>query len=350
MDLNAHADFHHIDQSGMYQAILEMPEQLAAAYALGNQLPLPIKEGIHSIVIAGMGGSAIAADLLSGCLAEEMRLPVMVMRDYQLPHWVVGGENLVICSSHSGNTEETLSVFAEAVSRACTTLVMTTGGELAQIARENGCALWQFDHSGQPRAAVGWSFGLLLALFERLDVLPAQKDNLAAAVMALNDFVKRIAAEVPTAQNPAKRLAGQLVNEYVVVFGAEHLAPVAQRWKTQINELAKAWCQFEILPEADHNTLAGIIHPEERLLQIFSIFLQSPHYHPRNQQRVDLTFTELMVAGIGTDKIGLRGETRLADMWLHIFFGDLVGFYLAMLYDVDPTPVEAIESLKAQLG
>jgi len=134
------------------------------------------------------------------------------------------------------------------------------------------------------------------------------------------------------------------------VFGAEHLAPVARRWKTQINELAKTWCQFEILPEANHNTLAGTLFPEEQLLRIFSIFLQSPYYLERNQQRVDLTFTELMVAGIGTDKVALRGETRFTDMWLALLFGDLISFYLAILLDIDPTPVEAIEEFKAQLG
>jgi glucose/mannose-6-phosphate isomerase len=350
MDLNATLDFPRIDQSGMYASILEMPEQLLSAYALGNQFSFPASPTFKAVIIAGMGGSAIAADLLVGCYSDVLPLPVSINRDYHLPRWVEGKDHLVICSSHSGNTEETLSAFEDAQARHCTIFALTTGGNLAQRARKAGVGLWQFDHQGQPRAAVGWSFGMLLALFEQLAFLPSQREPVETAVRAMRELIARNAAVIPSAQNPAKRLAGQLVGEYVAVFGAEHLTPVARRWKTQVNELAKAWCQFEALPEADHNTLAGILNPEERLLQVFSIFLQSPHYHPRNQERVDLTFTELMVAGIGTDKIGLRGESRFTDQWLHVLFGDLAAYYLALLYDVDPTPVEAIDSLKARLG
>jgi len=351
MDLNHHNAFNAIDQSGMLASILALPSQLKTAYQNGHEWSLDNPADYHAVVIGGMGGSAIAADLLLGCLADTIRVPVAVIRDYHLPAWAQDDNDvLVVTSSHSGNTEETLSLFDRALSSGCGVHAITTGGALAQRAQEAGAGLWRFKHQGQPRAAVGWSFGLLLALFERLDILPSQQAWVASAVEAMRNLREHIKAEIPIAKNPAKRLAGQLVGKYPCVIGAEHLAPVARRWKTQINELAKSWCQYETLPEADHNTLAGTLYPEEALLKIFSIFLQSPHYHDRTQQRVDLTFTEFMVAGIGTDKLALRGETRLEDMWVHLFFGDMLAYYLALLYDIDPTPVEAIESFKAQLG
>lgn len=350
MDLNNFPEYSSVDIGGMYQSIRGLPDQLLIAYQAGEGYPLPEQKKIKSVVIAGMGGSAIAGDLTAACFSSDLRLPVIVIRDYNLPGWISGESCMVICSSHSGNTEETNSILTEAIDRGCTSLVITTGGLLEKTARSKDVPVWKFNHQGQPRTAVGWSFGLLMRLFERLEFIPYQSGGIENAVAAMKGLLSQNHAEIPTAQNPAKRLAGQLVDQYVSIFAAEHLAPVARRWKTQINELAKSWCQFEYLPEADHNTLAGILKPEVILPKVFTVFLQSSKYHPRNQQRVDLTFTEFMIAGIGTDKIDFHGKDKLTEMWSAVLFGDLTAFYLAMYYDVDPTPVDAIESLKQQLG
>ena len=350
MDLNAYSKYHQLDKSGMYQSIMELPAQLAAGYELGFEKILPEIKNPRLMVIAGMGGSAIAADLLTGCFSNSISIPIFVNRSYHLPKWASGKDVLVICSSHSGNTEETVAVYQEACARACTPLVISTGGSLSQSAKENEHAVWKFEHAGQPRAALGWSFGLLLAVFTRLKFLPDQEENIQLATREMLDLIENNKAEIIIPKNPAKRLAGQLVGKYVTVFGAEHLNAVARRWKTQINELAKSWAQYEAIPEANHNTIAGTIHPQEQLLKIFSIFLQSSFYFSRNQSRIDLSFTELMVAGIGTDKVGLRGTSRFSDMWIHILFGDLISYYLAILNEEDPTPVIAIESFKEQLG
>jgi len=350
MDLNEYSEFAAIDQSDMLGQIQSLPQQLRAGYDLGKRLPLPDMAGVRAVVTAGMGGSAIAADLLVDCFSDELCLPVSIIRAYDLPRWAADDHTLVVCSSHSGNTEETLSVYKQARERGCQTLAITTGGKLAEQAQAGDHPLWEFEHHGQPRAAVGWSSGLLLALFERLNIIPEKQASVLQAASEMEKLIAANAAIIPTAKNPAKRLAGQLVGKYAVIFGAQHLAPVARRWKTQINELAKGWAQFEELPEADHNTLAGTLFPEEQLPRIFSVFLQSPRYHIRNQKRVDLTFTELMVAGIGTDKVALRGETRFTELWQTLLFGDLISYYLAILLDIDPTPVEAIEAFKDQLG
>ena len=173
-------------------------------------------------------------------------------------------ETLVIASSHSGNTEETLAAFEQAQTAGCRILALCTGGKLAAQAIATNIPLWTFEHHGQPRAAVGFSFGLLLALLSRLGLIPDPADELSGAITAMRKQQADLRAEVPVVRNLAKREAGQLVGRWVMVFGADVLEPVARRWKTQINELAKAWAQFELLPEADHNALAGLTQPEQR--------------------------------------------------------------------------------------
>ncbi|MCD6356926.1 MAG: bifunctional phosphoglucose/phosphomannose isomerase [Anaerolineaceae bacterium] len=349
MKINSPENFKNIDPDNMLEAIRGLPDQLKEALNKGNEYPLPNGSGFTKVIIAGMGGSAIGADLLAAYVYKEIRIPLFVLRGYKLPGWARGEKCLVICSSHSGNTEETNSILSDAIENGCTIVVISTGGNLIKRASDLGVCTWHYDHIGQPRAAVGWSFGLLLKLFERLSLIPDQSAASGEAVAAMNAYKKEIDADVPTALNPAKRMAGQLVNHYITVFGAEHLSPVARRWKTQINELAKCWSQFEFIPEADHNTLAGVLQPTELLPKIFAIFLQSENYHARNNKRTELTFTQFMVAGICTDKIKISAGKKLAEMWKAILLGDYISYYLAMIYEMDPTPVDAIESLKKQM-
>ncbi len=345
-DLNL---FAQLDSQNMLAEIDGLPEQLDGAWALGQTFPLPDWSGIRQVLIAGMGGSAIGADLLAAYVAPHCSVPVVVRRDYGLPAWARGPETLVIASSHSGNTEETLSAFAAAREAGCRLLAVCTGGQLARQAEEAGAALWRFDHAGQPRAAVGFSFGLLLAAFSRLGLIPDPQAELDDALAALRAQRETLQAASPVLENPAKRLAGQCINRWVVVLAAGFLEPVARRWKGQVSEVAKAWAQFEGLPEANHNTMAGVVHPEEKLMHTMVLFLRAQGNHPRNRLRVDLTKEIFMLEGLGTDFVNARGETRLAQMWTLLHFGDYFAYYLAMIYQVDPTPVAAIEGLKARL-
>ncbi len=349
MNLNDHTTFPQLDPQNMLAEINGLPAQLQTAWDLGQNQPLPSGAGIRRVLIAGMGGSAIGADLLAAYAAPLCRVPVFVHRNYDLPAWARGPETLVIASSHSGNTEETLSAFRRGAENGCTLLAISTGGQLSALAQEHGAALWRFEHRGQPRAAVGYSFGLLLAAFARLGFLPDPAAELAEAVQTMQAQQADLKAEIPVARNPAKRMAGQLYGRWVAVFGADLLEPVARRWKGQISEVAKAWGQFEALPEANHNTLAGLLNPEEALARTFALFLRAPAYHPRNRKRTDLTRQTMLLEGLNTDFVDARGQGRLAQQWSILHFGDYTAYYLAMAYGVDPTPVEAIEGFKAQM-
>lgn len=341
--------FYQLDTQNMLGEINGLSAQLELAWDLGNQYPLPEVRDIRQVVVAGMGGSAIGADLLGAYYEPIGRVPYFVLRDYTLPAWAKSKNTLVIASSHSGNTEETLSVVEQAMEADCSVAAVCTGGKLAELAEANRIPLWRFQHAGQPRAAVGYSFGLLLAMLSRLGLLPDPASELEDAIQQMRMQQRSLLADVPVVSNPAKRLAGQLINRWVVVMGSGILAPVARRWKGQISEVAKAWAQFEFLPEADHNTLAGIENPEALLSQTMVIFLRASLDHPQNILRSDLTRQTFLLAGLGTDYFEAKGQTRLAQMWTTLHFGDYVSYYLAMAYGVDPTPVPAIESFKIAL-
>ncbi len=347
MNLDDLDRFAQIDKQNMLAEIDRLPDQLTSAFTQGLDKPLPIKGKLQCVVIAGMGGSAIGADLISAYALERCTVPVIVHRDYGLPAFTKGKETLVIASSHSGNTEETLDVFEQAVKNQCNLIAVCTGGELAKRAGEMNIPYWVFEHKGQPRAAIGYSFGLLLSMFARLNLFSDTANDLADAVQAMKSYQTQMKPDVPAVNNPAKRQAGQLMGRWVTVMGSGLLAPVARRWKTQLNEVAKAAANFEFLPEANHNTLAGTLHPEEVLNpHTLTLFLRAPSDHPRNRLRSDLTRKTYMLEGLNTDVIDARGKSHLAHMWSLILFGDYMAYYLAMAYGVDPTPVTALENFK----
>ena len=349
MNLNDTKRFKELDTEDMIGHINDLPKQLLKAWDLGQQLALPDWEGIERVIIAGMGGSAIGADLLEVYAAPLSPVPIVVHRDYDLPAWAKGENTLVICSSHSGNTEETLSAYEAAKAAGCRVLALTTGGKLAAAATNSGDALWQFTYPGQPRAAIHHSFGLLLAAFTRLGFVPDPEEELKGAVAAMQTQQKTLLPEIPDTANSAKRMAGQFMERWITIFGAGIMAPVARRWKTQINEIAKANAGFEFLPEANHNTMEAVTQPEKEFAHTMAIFLRSGNNHPRNQRRVELTRTAIMVQGVNTDFIEAQGDSVLANIWTALHYGDYTAYYLAMAYELDPSPVPMIEEFKGKM-
>lgn len=349
MHLNEHEKFAEIDQQNMLGHIDYLPNQLMDAWKLGLELPLPNVSGIRQMLIAGMGGSAIGADLLASYVVDRGSVPVIVHRDYEIPAWA-GEDTLVVCSSYSGNTEETLSVFEGAVKKGCPVVVIGTGGKLKVKADEHGFSHWSFEYECQPRAAVGYSFGLLLALYHRLGYLADPAAEVEEAIDEMKRQQERIMAHVPDTGNIAKRFAGQFMGRVCVIYAPGFLAPVGRRWKGQINEHANAEAYFEFIPEACHNTFQGIEEPADQFTCQFHFFLQADDTHPRNKLRVDAMKMGLLMEGIGTDMAISHGESKLAQMWTLLHFGDYVAYYLAILYDIDPTPVDTLAGLKASLS
>ena len=337
------------DPQDMAGYIRALPNDLEAAWKKGFLFDLPIFPEIRQILICRMGGSAIGGDLLSAYCSEIMPVPVSSWRNYGLPAWAQGEDCLVICSSHSGNTEETLSSFETALTRNCSLIGISTGGALERKAKEVNVTHWRFDHNGQPRTAIAWSFGLLLALLSRIGLVTDQDSHIRNAITEMRKQDQLLGPEIDLAHNPARRLAGQLLNRNIVIFGAGQLEVIARRWKTQINELAKAWASFEGIPEMNHNTLAGLLYPESLYEKTTAIFLRAPMDHPRNQKRIEHSKQFFLQAGIAVEELRASSDDRLSQMFSLLQFGDYVSYYLALTYGVDPTPVDILTQLKEAL-
>lgn len=350
MNLDDLGLFKQLDPDNMLTHIDGLPDQIEAAWAHARTLPLSDLSGVTQIVLCGMGGSAIGGSLLAALVAGEGKVSFTVNRDYDLPAWASGPHTLVIGSSHSGGTEETLSGFRQAIERKTKLMAITMGGKIAELCRGAGGAIWEFNYKSQPRAAVGYSFMLPLALLSRSGLIPDQSAQVAGAVAAMREQQRSLRAESPVVQNPAKRMAGQLMDRFAIIFGSGLMAPVARRWKGQLSENAKAWAQFEELPEMNHNSVVGLSNPQALVTKYMVLFLESDFDHPRNKLRSDTTRTLFMTAGFNTDVIHGVGPTPLAQMLTALHYGDYASYYLAMAYEEDPTPIGPIEALKERLA
>jgi glucose/mannose-6-phosphate isomerase len=351
IDLNDTQAIHAADPHGMHQHILNLPKQMQDAWAASDRVELPQSlSQIDRVVIIGMGGSAIGGSLLSSLLAPESKLPVFVSRDYDLPAFANGSNTLVIASSHSGNTEETLSAFDQARSRGCQLIALAGGGTLADRVQELHLPLITIDYQSQPRAALGWSFAPLLNIASRLKWTHDLKSDLDEAISVMNNGIEHFKADSPVMKNLAKREAGQLMGRIVFVFGAGTFAEVARRWKDQFNENAKHWAAFEALPEADHNLLAGLEYPTELPSKVMALFLTGTCDNPRNAKRIELTRMVFMTAGCNTDSMTPRGESPLAQMLSLIQLGDFMSFYLALLNGAEPTQIDVMVEFKKRMA
>ena len=334
----------------MLGAIAALPEQIDDGWKRTRNLALPARHrNVRSVTVLGMGGSGIAGDLVQRVFADRLEVPVLPIRDYELPAFA-GADSLVVAVSFSGATEETISALASALQRRCPVAVIATGGPLRDVALRAELPLLTFPGAGQPRAAVGYTFTLLAGLLERAGVLKLDASDVEHAVAATREVVLGCAPAVPTERNQAKELAWSLVDRLPVIEGSGFLAAVARRWKTQINENGKSIAAAEELPEATHNTVVGYAQPETLRDHLFVIFLASTSDHPRNSLRAALSAELLGGSQISHQVVPVGGEGRFAQACSAIALGDFVSVYLAILYGLDPTPVDAIGRIKERLS
>jgi glucose/mannose-6-phosphate isomerase len=335
------------DPSGMLGDVLAQPHQLGDALWRAESAGIPESDLPGGLVVCGMGGSAIGGDLAVAALGDRATRPIATVREYGLESWTAP-DSLVLCASYSGNTEETLACFDAAGAAGTQRVALTTGGKLAEMARSEGVPVIGAPAGMQPRAAVLYmTVGSLecAALCGAAPGLRAEIDTAAALLGRLVDEWGPDAAEGSQAKAIARRLQGAVP----VVHGAGPTGAVARRWRTQINENAKAPAFWSELPEADHNEICAWERGRDTA-PLIGVFLVDPDQHPRVHSRIDLTAAEVDRAGAPVIRVEARGETRLERVLSLVLLGDLVSVYLAVLEGVDPTPVEPIERFKAALG
>ncbi len=320
----------------MESRIQRFPAEARDAWALGWNRPSRRAAVPRRVVVVGMGGSAIGADFLRAALRHV--LPVEVVRDYVLPP--CDEDTLVIASSFSGNTEETLFALQSREARRATKLIVSTGGAITELAVSLGADVLEYHCDGPPRTA--WEFGFLpvLALLTRLGLTPSSEDDARAALAALEE-------QAPVLRAFATVLAPPLADRIPFVVGAEHLAPVARRWASQINENSKRVAFFGEIPEINHNFLLALT--DQRADAIVAMLLDSELSNERARRRVDLTEQLLREHGVAYERVLVPGVTPLDVMLRGAVLGDWLSWELAAMNGVDPADTSALERFKKDM-
>lgn len=339
------------DPGGMHEHLEGFPDQLREAADVGRGTPLTVRsDGISAVAVVGMGGSAIGGELAAGYLAGSLSVPLSVVRDYSLPAWV-GPSTLVYVSSYSGNTEETLSAYAEARERGAKIVCSTTGGEVGLIAAEAGHDVVKVPGGYPPRAALGFGLVPLLFVLGRMGLAPDPAEDVQDAIVTMEAGVRRLGPAVPSAGNEAKELASWFFGRVPVIYGAAPgTSVVANRWCGQFSENSKVVAHRNELPEMNHNEIVGWSGTLTMGGGARVLFLRGEDDHPRVVRRMDITREAIAATGVEVRSAASRGATWLGRLMSLVQLGDFVSFYLAMLAEVDPTPVTPIDRLKRELA
>lgn len=337
-----------IDKGGMLRRAAALSGQAREAWAWGLAWKVPSSlSAAKQVLVLGMGGSAIGADLLQGIVGDRLKRPVLVNRTYTLPAWV-NRDTLVLVCSYSGNTEETLSAAALASKKTGRIAVITSGGKLADWAAKRKYPLLKIPTGLPPRSAVGYLTFAPLGLMVKLGWIPRGALKVEAACAALDRYVRNtLAPEVRTSSNPAKKLAVLLQDRLPVLYGAAGgWEGIAYRWRTQLEENSKTLAFHHIYPEATHNEISGWVEPKGLMKHSAVLFLADPAVHPRILKRMEFGIKVARGEGAKAEKVSVPGATTLERMLRLIALGDFASVYLGILYRIDPTPVVRVEALK----
>jgi len=322
--------------SAMRDDVLGLPDQLRDALWRIETARLEPAESA-GLMVCGMGGSAIGGDLAAAALGDRLTKPLLSIRDYELPSWATP-EWTVLCSSYSGKTEETLACFEAAEVLGARRLVLSTGGPLVERAREAGVPVVAPPGIYQPRVAVAYMFVAAAEAAALAGVAPRVHTEIDAAAA----FLER---EREALQTRAKEIAGELDGAApAVIYGADLTAPIAHRWKTQLNENAKLPAFHSELPEADHNEVCG--WTGEAAARMAAVFLEDCDQHPRERRRFELTAEIAAEGAAAVVRVETEGETRVERLLWATLLGDLVSLEVADELGVDPERIEALDRIK----
>ena len=342
---------HTSDQSNFYQFICNFPAQIEEAMALIKHLNLQsLKKNYQQVVITGMGGSAIAGELLKYFLQHEIKIPFLVNRDYGLPAFV-GSKTLVIACSYSGNTEETLNATRVAIKSKATIIGMSSGGTMEQLAGENNFPWIKVPEGYPPRQALGYMFFPLLNLFQHMGFIDPKLDDVQETIKILQDLRERNNPKKTHSHNLCNHIAQKLYKKIPIIYTATHfLNPVVVRWRNQFNENSKVLAFSNVFPELNHNEIMGWEAPFEVLKNFNVVFLRDESEMPRNKKRLEITKEMFQKNNVPIFEVFGEGRSMLSRIFSLIYIGDWVSYYLALLYEKDPIKIDSIQMLKESLS
>ena len=338
------------DPSEMLAVVAQTPEMMTKAGQISPVPALRKSKKISQILVAGMGGSAISGDIMAGMFFFKSSIPILVNRDYRLPAFA-GKETLVLALSYSGNTEETLHAVKEAERAGAKIVCVTSGGKLKEIAESKGYPLYLLPSGFQPRAALPYLLIPALKALEGAGVVSGIQDEIKKAGDLLRKLRGEYGTDRPLRSNPAKQLAKKLMDRIPVIFASSVTTEAAGlRLKTQFNENSKVTALFGVFPELNHNEIVNLSTLKREEHDFSLILLRDEGDFERTKKRMEITKSLLGTQLGGVNEIWSQGKTPLERVLSLIFFGDFLSVYLAILRDIDPTPVDVITRLKKELA
>ncbi len=335
-----------LDRGKMAEQILSLPKQLDETLKKIEKIELDDNfKQVKNVCLAGMGGSAAAGSLIANLPAEERKVPLTVLRSYELPAWVEK-TTLVILISHSGNTRETLAVAKKSIRQGAKIFTITTGGDLEKFSQKQGVPIFKYKNSAPARACLGYQLAALAGLLKKLNLINL---DFQAALSLSKKVNTDYEISVPTKENLAKKMAYACLDRLPIIIGSGITQSVAWRWKTQFNENAKQLAYTEFLPEAMHNAIEGLTLPAHLSENLIYLILENSFDLPELVRQREEFKNILTDKKIRYEVIEALGDDVFSQKLSTLLLGDWTSFYLAMLNDLDPSITETIEQIKKNL-
>ena len=339
-----------IDKSDMFKSIFDFPDHIKDSFIIGENISLNREYlDIKNIVIAGMGGSAIGGDVVRLLADHLIKIPLLISRNYNLPNWV-NEDTLVICSSYSGNTEETLSAFSQAQRKKAKIIAISTGGTLSEKIKDCNFDLISIPPGLQPRAAIAYSFIPLIFLLAKIEIIGSKIIGLIKnSIFEIEKIRERYSLE--SEENPTFNLARTIYNTFPIIYAEDNTTSiVATRWRGQLSENSKMLSFGNSLPEMNHNEIVGWENNSEFLKNISIIWLSDNENYKRNLLRQ--VESNKIISNLSRNEffIKMDGKSKIERNLKLIHFGDWLSFWCAILHKTDPTPVLKIDQLKSKLS
>ncbi len=342
-----------LDKDSIRRSITELPDQIIQTIKDIKELEIPEDfASAKNIVICGMGGSALGGRIVDALITDRMRVPIEVFTEIKLPNYV-NADSLVILSSYSGNTEETLLCAEDALKRKAKIFIITTGGKLAEFATKEKKTAYVFkpryNYSRQPRMALGYAVFALLAVLRKLDFITFSDKEIDEAITRLKGFIWEYSPEVLKDNNLAKFMTYKLRGRLPILIASEHVSGAAHAFKNQLNENSKTFSALFDIPELNHHLMEGLKFPAVMKSHLFFLFFHSEHYSIPVQKRYPITQEVIQKNGIEWGLYKLSGVTKLEDVLQLLAFSEWTSFYLAMTNEVDPGPIPWVDYFKEKL-
>lgn len=352
--LDSREQIQAIDPDGALASAESIADQVKQVWEEQTNIDLTVYQNqqIKQVVVAGMGGSALGADLIKHLYRDELTVPLEIVKDYDLPAFV-GSQTLVILSSYSGNTEETLAAAAQAKTKGAPIAVIAAGGKLAELAQAKNYPHYlinpQANPSNQPRMATAYNITAMLLILSKLKLLNFTEENYHQVLDIVNRTTEKCLVEVPQDQNQAKLLAYMILERRPILVGASFLEGALHIAANQFNENAKSFADYKIVPEINHHLLEGLSFPQSNPLHHFFVFFQSKLYHPQIQRRITLTQQAVNKAGIESFEVVLESESKLMQAFELVTLSTFTNLYLAYLEKTNPCPIPVVDWFKREL-